>query len=188
MNSQEQPSWIRSLIKSNSNNEQLEFWRFVNIAYICSKSGMPESEMIKFKNIVTDNNTSYLVFVQDNRTKLYQDLEKNPKAELCWFFPLTREKYRIKSKIIRISKKDFADNKPEAKFFLEELKKVWDSLDKEEKKGFAELKPGTKTEEKLSKAHDDINDYNNPDKIEISENFALIFVDAFEGICFLLNQ
>jgi len=186
-----QPSWAKSLQKSHSSNEQLEFWRYVSVAYLHSQTNFPENEMIKFRSFHHKGNSSYLVFSLDKRSHLYRDLEKSAQVQFCWFFPLSREKYRIKSVLSTFHKEKYAegsDKQPVLSF--EEFEECWNKyVDKEEKKLFACVHPDTKTNESNAKKIDDINDFNTPDLNEISPNFAIILADAIEGniFCYLKN-
>ncbi len=185
MNTTSQPSWAKSLQKSHSSNEQLEFWRYVSVAYISSKTNFPENEMIKFRSFHHKENSSYLVFSLDRRSNLYRDLEKTAQVEFCWFFPLSREKYRIKSVLSTFHKEKYAEESSDKQQILtnENFEECWNKyVDKEEKKLFARVHPDTKTTESNSKKIDDINDFNTPDLNEISPNFAIILADAVEGI------
>ena len=78
------PSWVKALNKSKSNNEQLEFWRYINIATICCNSGLPETDLIKFRDFHLKDGVWYVAIAQDIRSKIIQNLTKNDKTELCW--------------------------------------------------------------------------------------------------------
>jgi len=177
-----QPSWAKSLQKSHSNNEQLEFWRYVSVAYISSKTNFPENEMIKFRSFHHKENQSFLLFTLDRRSNLFQDLEKSAQVEFCWFFPLTREKYRIKSTLSAFYKAKYAEGSEKQQVLsFEDLKDCWNKyVDKEERKLFTELHPDTKTTETNAKKIDDINHFNTPTVEEISENFAIVLADVIE--------
>lgn len=181
--SSDQPSFIRSLIKSKTENQQLDFWRSVSIAYICSKTSFPENDMIKFRNFHNKGDSWYLVFSVDGRSKLYNDIQKSNHVELCWFFALSREKYRIKSTLKGYSTDSFAaEPSADSALTFEQFKNLWENeINKEEKKLFTEAAPSTKTSDKLNKQIDDINNYNTPDIGGISTNFALLLAEVSEG-------
>jgi len=177
-------SWLKALQRAKSNNEQLEFWRFVNIAYICSKTNTPEVDMLKFRDFhVKDNSNAYLLFSIDNRCKMFHDLTQCDKVELCWFFPLSREKFRIKCSFKSFSLKNYSDKSSADQIIgYQEFKNIWDKeIDKEEKKLFTERKPDTKTVEISAKQVDDINDFNTPTVDDISPNFAILATEVQEG-------
>ena len=192
-----QPCWQKSLQKSMKENAQLEFWRDLQISYINLEDKLPEIEMIKFKKIIQDdeNNRMFLVSVIDKRTKFYKNLIQNPKIQLCWFFPLSREKYRIKSDCFFISRQDYTQSKPvndetikgiSAKLLVNEFKQIWDQeLSKEERKEYTEAEPGTET---ILKKHDDLNDFNTPEIFGISANFAIILCEPYESKLFKIKM
>jgi len=189
---QKQPSWIRSLQKSIMNNTQLEFWHYLEIAYVNVDEKAPECEMIKFRKLLLDEitNKSFLITTVDKRTKLYKNLTQNPKIQLCWFFPLSREKFRLKCDCTLISNDDYFKTNAKqdeisastsAPLLIKEYKRIWDEdLNKEEKKEYTEVQPDSETIDKHQKKHDDLNDFNTPEVQAISSNFSVIIFDPYE--------
>ena len=190
--------WQKSLEKAQINNRQLDFWRNINIGYVSSSDRTPQCDIIKYRKTVEDGKCQmFLVSVLDARTQLYKDLLGNDTVSLCWYFPLSKEKYRLKARLMRITKTSYSkeatvqEGQVEKTLSGQSFQKIWESeLSKDERKVFTELQPDTKTEEKTGKSHDDINDYNTPEVAKVSENFAVLMfeIDEVEHIRFTMPQ
>mmetsp|Transcript_49921 Transcript_49921/g.57486 ORF Transcript_49921/g.57486 Transcript_49921/m.57486 type:complete len:237 (-) Transcript_49921:151-861(-) len=175
-------TWEKNLQKSITGNLQLEFWRNINIAYLASSTKIPEAEMLKYKKTIShEDGTICLVSILDARSKIYKDLEGNEIVSLCWYFPLSKEKYRIKAKLTRIVKDFYEGKKDQSYFEAKKFQEIWEKeLSKEERKEFTELTPDTVTEEKSIKEHDDLNDFGTPEVTKISRNFAVLLFEVLE--------
>jgi hypothetical protein len=58
------------------------------------------SRTIAFRGFVSDfipvkNDQDYLVFATDKRSMKVKEIQVQPQVSLCWYFPQTREQYRI---------------------------------------------------------------------------------------------
>lgn len=160
-------TWKLSLEKSILNNRQIHFYNLIFLSYFNASTNQPELESFFFKFFNKNN----FIFTLDKRTDLFQILVKNENCELGWFFNLSREKYRIKGKIKIVS----SITEENLDFFV----KTWDSLNVEEKKSFQQPIPNCPTVEKPLRY--DIDKFNSPDKVEISDNFCVLEVIPFEG-------
>lgn len=158
--------WIRSLEKSLATNRQLQFYNLLQIAYL-DENGGPELEMIKFLQFESNEGKIYICSMLDMRTSLCKPIGKCDKVQLLWYFPLTREKYRLTSKATLLTSSNHKESPLSATFI-----KTWiESLDIEQKKEFHSLQPETITTEKSELT--EIDRFNSPEKLEISENFGL---------------
>lgn len=175
-------TWQKSLQKSISGNMQLDFWKNICIGYIAASSKTPETDILKYKNIHTNEKGSvFIVSILDARSKIYKDLEGNENASLCWYFPLSKEKYRIRSKLFRIVKGCYDEKKEQPLLEAKKFQEIWEKdLSKEERKEFTELTPDTVTEEKSIKKHDDLNDFGTPEVANVSRNFAVVLFEVLE--------
>ena len=173
--------WKKSLTKSILNNRQLEFHGFFNFAFL--NKGNPEIELIKFREFIDFPSNSFLISTIDQRTKTYNILKENLSnlLEICWFFPLSREKFKLKVKISLLKNDVYLSNSKnpiDSSKQLDILKIIWDKLDKEEKKEFHKKSPDSKTIEKEQLT--DIDRFNCPEKTEISENLVIILYEPLE--------
>ena len=173
--------WKKSLNKSLINNRQLEFHDFFYLSYL--NISEPEIDYFRFRDFVDHQGNSLIISTLDKRGKNFQILKDNLKnmLEMCWFFPLSREKFRIKVRISFLSQ-DFYLNHTKYQLELkkqEEIKKcIWDKLSKDEKKEFHNKLPDTLTPEK--EVLPDIDRFNSPDKTDISENLAIVLLEPIE--------
>lgn len=167
MESISKPTWALSLEKSILNNRQIHFYNLIFLSYFNATTNQAELESFYFKFFNQNN----FIFTIDKRTELFHILVKNISCELGWFFNLSREKYRIKGKI-NILPRITEEN-------LDLFAKTWDSLSVEEKKSFHQPISNCLTVEKPLLY--DIDKFNSPDKVEISENFCILEVLPFEG-------
>ncbi len=154
----------------------------MNVAYLNSKDNSPESDMLKFRDFYVKNEKGFLLFSLDKRSAIFKDLLHSKKVEFCWYFPLSREKFRIKSDLHNFNLDSYSDQSEDSLLPHEVFKGIWEKdIDKEEKKLFKELQPDTKKLEVNSKQIDDINDFNTPNVDSISSNFAIIVAEVQEG-------
>lgn len=178
--------WKKSLEKSILNNKQLEFHNYFYLSFIKDKN--PEIEMLKFRAFI-DHPTysnSFLVATLDSRSKAVQSFKDNTNnlLEICWFFPLSREKYRIKTKLSLLCKEFCINDNDGGNSNLEKTQKelilanVWDKHSKEEKKEFHNKTPDEISLEKEKMS--DLDKFNSQDKNEISNNLMIILLEPID--------
>jgi len=173
--------WRKSLNKSIINNRQLEFHGYFNFAFLNKTN--PEIELVKFTEFIDFPNNSFLTSTIDQRSKNFQILKENLNnlLEICWFFALSREKFKIKVRISLLNKDFYLNNSKnpiDSSKQKEILKMIWEKINKEEKNEFHNKLPDSKTIEKEQLT--DMDRFNSPDKIEISENFTIILYEPLE--------
>mmetsp|Transcript_47845 Transcript_47845/g.55120 ORF Transcript_47845/g.55120 Transcript_47845/m.55120 type:complete len:225 (+) Transcript_47845:1-675(+) len=164
--------------------------KYFTISTISSVDGYPQCHRFvnrgldsTHKMVQLATNRAGITFCLDNRSLVFQNLLKNPKGELLWHFPFTREQFRLKCNIILLSPKaettiddapsSWQDilNKPTFHFSdLQASLKLWKSLTEEERLSHQSICPDTPAE--------DIAKYNDLDKyecqeLEFSANFAI---------------
>jgi pyridoxamine 5'-phosphate oxidase len=74
--------------------------RFLQLATI-GTDGYPANRTIVFRGFLGGSNQ--LKFVTDARSQKISQIEQNSKCEACWYFPKTREQFRIAGTLILIS-------------------------------------------------------------------------------------
>ncbi|MEE3718279.1 Npun_F5749 family FMN-dependent PPOX-type flavoprotein [Tumidithrix elongata RA019] len=70
--------------------------RFLQLATI-DLDGYPANRTVVFRGFLPD--TNHLKFVCDRRSPKIQQIALNPLAEACWYFPKTREQFRLRGKL-----------------------------------------------------------------------------------------
>ena len=85
-------AWREMILKSLKKNARLANARYAQLATV-KENGRPANRTIVYRGFLND--TCRLTFVTDRRAKKIGELRVNPWVELCWYFPQTREQYRI---------------------------------------------------------------------------------------------
>ncbi|MFM7406931.1 MAG: pyridoxamine 5'-phosphate oxidase family protein, partial [Cuspidothrix sp.] len=82
----------RSLIShALHRNRSLVYSRYVQLATV-GENGLPANRTIVFRGFLED--TNQLKFITDIRSQKAEQISKQPAAEICWYFPNTREQFR----------------------------------------------------------------------------------------------
>ena len=90
----DEPAWLSALKAVLKSAESSPESRFAQLATIDGE-GRPSNRTLVFRRFVKDHR---LVFTTNARSKKAQELAANPWAELCWWFPATREQFRIQGR------------------------------------------------------------------------------------------
>lgn len=84
--------WWPSLVLALHQNRHAPYSRFVQMATVRA-DGRPANRTIVFRGFLND--TPRLTFVTDGRSTKAAELERSLWSELCWYFPVTHEQFRI---------------------------------------------------------------------------------------------
>jgi pyridoxamine 5'-phosphate oxidase len=95
-----QTLWRPSLVLAIYLNRHAPASRFVQMATVCS-DGRPANRTLVFRGFL--NETSRLTFAADQRSHKIVELAGSPRAEVCWYFPVTHEQFRIAGVITPVS-------------------------------------------------------------------------------------
>ena len=87
-----QTLWTPSLYLALFQNRHAPASRLVQMATV-NAQGRPANRTLVFRGFV--NETSQLTFATDLRSPKTSELVHSPWAELCWYFPVTHEQFRI---------------------------------------------------------------------------------------------
>jgi len=101
--------------------------RYVQLATI-DPEGMPRNRTIVFRGFL--HGTDTLQFVTDKRSRKVTDIQTKPYGEVCWYFPKTREQFRLFGSLILI---DYTDPDRVA---------MWQELSSKAKAQFLWAEPG----------------------------------------------
>lgn len=103
----------------------------VSIAYIYE--GEANVDTFSFdtfeKNKSTSNDYS-LLFSIDSRKKTFAEMKDNKKVEVAWYFPLTKEQYRIKCNFSYVTNSEIEEDSHSKQILLS----AWDKINKEDRK------------------------------------------------------
>lgn len=84
--------WRLPLARALHRNRSLAYSRYVQLATVDAQ-GRPHNRTVVFRGFSRDRDT--LAFVTDRRSEKVQHLHHQPWGELCWYFPQTREQFRL---------------------------------------------------------------------------------------------
>jgi pyridoxamine 5'-phosphate oxidase len=84
--------WRSPLARALHHNRSLPYARYLQLATV-RKDGRPANRTVVFRDFLKD--TDQLKFVIDARSQKPEQIEHEPWAEVCWYFPTTREQFRI---------------------------------------------------------------------------------------------
>mgnify|MGYP002476845452 CR=1 FL=1 len=95
-----QPAIFRAIQSSITQNQMVEFSRYAQLATITAES-FPSVRSINVRGLLVDPSTGRgaLKFSTDLRSAKIQEFARGGQVELCWFFPITREQYRLRCQV-----------------------------------------------------------------------------------------
>lgn len=91
--------WRSPLARALHRNRSLIYARYLQLATVTAE-GHPKNRTIVFRGFLEE--TNQLKFITDSRSNKVEQIEKNPWGEICWYFPKTREQFRLSGKLYLI--------------------------------------------------------------------------------------
>lgn len=173
---------ITSLKKSVRDNAQLVFSKKVTVSLNSASEEFPEAEILDILEITKlgDASLEGLVCLIDNRASFSRELSRNRNATLSIYFPLSREKFIIKSEVKTINSLNKEEEKIDGLNPEELLKNYWSKLTHEEKLQYETVdKDSIKPHDDKA---DDLNKYIAQEGMEYSKNFSVAFFIPIETV------
>lgn len=124
--------WRSPLAHALHRNRALPYARYVQLATLRA-DGKPANRTVVFRGFL--ENTNQLRFITDRRSEKTGQLEGQPWGEICWYFPKTREQFRILG-TLRVVSADHADEE-----MLKARKMLWHDLSDGGRSQFAWASP-----------------------------------------------
>ena len=124
--------WRSPLAHALHRNRALPYARYVQLATLRA-DGRPANRTVVFRGFL--ENTNQLRFITDRRSEKTGQLEGQPWGEICWYFPKTREQFRILG-TLRVVSADHADEE-----MLKARKMLWHDLSDGGRSQFAWASP-----------------------------------------------
>ncbi|MBD2090791.1 pyridoxamine 5'-phosphate oxidase family protein [Microcoleus sp. FACHB-1515] len=84
--------WRSSLARALHRNRSLVYARYLQLATV-RPDGRPANRTIVFRGFLEDSDQ--LEFITDDRSEKIVQIQHQPCGEICWYFPITREQFRI---------------------------------------------------------------------------------------------
>lgn len=164
--------WRSALTGALHRNRSLIYSRYAQLATVRStdqENGngyLPANRTVVFRGFL--DNTNQLKFITDDRSEKVEQIEQQPWGELCWYFPKTREQFRLLG-VLTIVRADSGDRALAAA-----RQTQWQELSDAARLQFAWAASGQpRTPE---------SDFNPPapDAIEPLPNFCLLLLDPIQ--------
>jgi len=92
--------WRSSIAHALYRNRSLAYCKFVQLATV-RPDGHPANRTVVFRGFWEQ--TNQLKFITDFRSQKISDLYEQPWAEVCWYFPKTREQFRLHGRLTLVS-------------------------------------------------------------------------------------
>jgi pyridoxamine 5'-phosphate oxidase len=161
--------WRSPLTGAIHRNRSLVYARYLQLATVRA-DGRPANRTVVFRGFVED--TNQLKFITDIRSQKVQEIDLYPWGEICWYFPKTREQFRIAGKLILVA----AGNLDPA---LQQARRIaWQEISEAARSQFAWPSPGE------NKAAASAFQQPAPDSIAPLDNFCLLLLEP-EQVDFL---
>ena len=97
------PPWRLSLAGALHRNRSLVYSRYLQLATV-RLDNRPANRTVVFRGFLEP--TNQLKFITDSRSQKIEQIHHNNWAEACWYFPNTREQFRLLGQLTLISETD----------------------------------------------------------------------------------
>ncbi|MFB2922755.1 MULTISPECIES: Npun_F5749 family FMN-dependent PPOX-type flavoprotein [Aerosakkonema] len=125
--------WRSHLARALHRNRSLVYARYLQLATVRA-DGRPANRTVVFRGFLEDSDR--LKFVTDARSEKAEQIDRQPWAEACWYFPNTREQFRISGKLTLVR-----ENHPDPE--LQKARQIsWQELSDAARVQFAWPHPG----------------------------------------------
>jgi pyridoxamine 5'-phosphate oxidase len=125
--------WRSLLARAIHKNRSLPYSRYFQLATVHA-DGHPANRTVVFRGFLGD--TDQIKIITDVRSAKIDQIQHLAKAEICWYFPQTREQFRLTGQLILIDEKY-----PDAAL-QQARQKTWQDLSEAARLQFAWPTPG----------------------------------------------
>ena len=154
--------WRSPLSRALHRNRSLVYARYFQLATV-RLDGRPANRTVVFRGFLDD--TNQLKMVTDARNQKTEQIDQTAWGEACWYFPKTREQFRLSGRLILVR-----ESYPDAQL-LDARTRSWQELSDAARVQFAWSCPGAPRES---------TGFNPPppDPISPPSNFCLLLLDS----------
>ncbi|NEO72916.1 Npun_F5749 family FMN-dependent PPOX-type flavoprotein [Moorena sp. SIO3H5] len=92
--------WRSPLARALHRNRSLAYARYFQLATVDPK-GYPANRTVVFRGFL--DNSNQLKVITDTRSQKIHDINHHPWGEVCWYFPNTREQFRLAGQLTLIT-------------------------------------------------------------------------------------
>ncbi|MGD1875170.1 MAG: Npun_F5749 family FMN-dependent PPOX-type flavoprotein [Mastigocoleus sp.] len=159
------PPWRSYLAGALKKNRSQPHSRYLQLATV-KPDGFPANRTVVFRGFL--ETTNKLKIITDSRSEKFTQIHHHPWGEICWYFTVTREQFRIFGKLILV-------NQQEIDTELQKVRKTtWQEISDNARVQFAWPHPGEDRAQKAAFSPP------LPDKEEPLKNFCLLLVEPRE--------
>ena len=158
--------WRGAIADALDRNRSLVYARYLQLATV-QPNGRPANRTLVFRGFLED--TNQLKFIIDSRSAKADQIQQQPWAEVCWYFPNTREQFRITGCLTLVGNDDSYQNLQPARI------SIWQELSDAARLQFAWPHPGkprVETPEAFAPPA--------PDPVQPLPNFCLLLLDPVQ--------
>ncbi|MBW4565539.1 MAG: pyridoxamine 5'-phosphate oxidase family protein [Mojavia pulchra JT2-VF2] len=159
--------WRSAIARALHQNRSLVYARYLQLATV-QANGRPANRTVVFRGFLED--TNQLKFITDIRSEKAHQIKQHPWAEVCWYFPNTREQFRINGCLSLLSEDD-------SQIELEQVRiTTWQDLSDAARLQFAWPHPGKPRTEQEQAAFEPPP----PNPSQPLPNFCLLLLDPVQ--------
>ncbi|BBD65554.1 pyridoxamine 5'-phosphate oxidase-related FMN-binding protein [Nostoc commune NIES-4072] len=158
--------WRSAIAHALHRNRSLVYARYLQLATV-QPNGRPANRTLVFRGFLED--TNQLKFITDTRSAKADQIQQQPWAEVCWYFPNTREQFRITGCLTLVSSDDSHQDLKLARI------SIWQELSDAARLQFAWPHPG-----KFRVENPEAFAPPAPDPVQPLPNFCLLLLDPLQ--------
>jgi PPOX class probable FMN-dependent enzyme len=95
--------WRGAIARALHRNRSLIYARYLQLATV-QADNHPANRTVVFRDFLKD--TNQLKFITDTRSDKIDQIKTHPWAEACWYFPNSREQFRIAGRLTLVDRDD----------------------------------------------------------------------------------
>ncbi|QLE55550.1 Npun_F5749 family FMN-dependent PPOX-type flavoprotein [Nostoc sp. TCL26-01] len=158
--------WRSAIAHALHRNRSLVYARYLQLATV-KANGHPANRTVVFRGFLAD--TNQLKFVTDARSDKVDQIQQQPWAEACWYFPKTREQFRLTGHLNLVTSDESQPHLQPARIAM------WQELSDSARLQFAWPHPG-KQRDTAPAAFT----HPAPDSLQPVSNFCLLLLDPIQ--------
>ncbi|BCL34664.1 Npun_F5749 family FMN-dependent PPOX-type flavoprotein [Nostoc sp. MS1] len=101
--------WRSAIAHALHRNRSLVYSRYLQLATV-KANGHPANRTVVFRGFLAD--TNQLKFITDARSDKIDQIQQHAWAEACWYFPNTREQFRISGCLTLVNNESYPHLQP----------------------------------------------------------------------------
>ncbi len=154
--------WRSLISRALHRNRSLVYARYFQLATV-QQNGRPANRTVVFRGFWEQTNK--LKIITDSRSQKFTEIQEQPWGEICWYFPKTREQFRLSGEITMVNSNNSHNDLQKARH------STWQEISDNARIQFAWAHPGEK------RANPEAFSPPLPDAIVPLDNFCLLLFE-----------